>query len=104
MYAPTHTTTTSRSEHAVDPTGPTAGHLVRAWARGRRQMTPWAYPRMRGLAIMRFAIGIFLTGVAAVLSYYGHYGFAAIPLAGAALHFSIASLDMSAARFVRNRT
>jgi hypothetical protein len=48
--------------------------------------------------------GIFLTGVGAVLSYYGHYGFAAIPLAGAALHFAIASLDMTAARFVPNRT
>jgi hypothetical protein len=56
MHAPTDNTTTSRSEQAVDPTRPTAGHLVGIWARGRRRITPWAYPRLRALAVMRFAM------------------------------------------------
>jgi hypothetical protein len=43
-------------------------------------------------------IGIFVAGVGAVLDSRGHYGWAAIPLAGAVLLFSIAYLDNAAAR------
>ena len=47
---------------------------------------------------MRFVVGIFLTGLSAVMLSAGHYGWLAIPLAGAVLLFSIAYLDMAAAR------
>ena len=47
---------------------------------------------------MRFVVGIFLTGLSAVMLSEGHYGWLAIPLAGAVLLFSIAYLDMAAAR------
>ena len=73
-------------------------HLVSSWARGRREITPWAYPYLRGLAAIRFAVGVFLTGLGAVMLSFGHDRLAAIPFAGAALLFAIASLDFSAAR------
>jgi hypothetical protein len=47
---------------------------------------------------VRFVVGIFLTGLSAVMLSEGHYGWLAIPLAGAVLLFSIAYLDMAAAR------
>jgi hypothetical protein len=83
---------------STDPTRPPASNLVASWARGRRQITPWAYPRLRALAAVRFTVGIFLVGLGAVLLAYGHDGWAALPLAGAALNLSIASLDAAAAR------
>jgi hypothetical protein len=99
MYAPTdNTTTSSRSEQAAGPTQPTARNLVGMWAQARRQNTPWAYPHLRALAVMRFAIGFFLVGVCTVLFSYGHAQWAAVPLAGAALHFAIASLDFAVVR------
>jgi hypothetical protein len=98
MHAANDNTAPQRSEQAVDPTQPLARSLVTVWARGRRQITPWAYPRLRALAAVRFTVGIFLVGLAAVLLFHGHDGWAAIPLAGAALNLSIASLDITAAR------
>jgi len=74
-------------------------NLVAAWARGRRRNTPWAYPRLRALGAMRLTIAVFLTVVGAVLLSQGHDGWAAIPFAGAALHFAIGSLDTAAARY-----
>jgi hypothetical protein len=88
----------SRSEQAADPTQRPASHLVRSWARGRRQITPWAYPRLRALAAVRFVVGIFLAGLGAVLISRGDYEIAALPLAFAAVHFSIGYLDNSVAR------
>ena len=90
--------TLSGSEQVDDPTQRPASHLVRSWARGRRQITPWAYPRLRGLAAVRFIVGIFLVGLGAVLISIGDYGIAALPLAFAALHFTIGYLDISVAR------
>jgi len=56
----------------------------------RRPGTPWAYRRhLRAVANVRFAAGIFLTGLAAVLFARGSYGWAVLPLAGAAAHFSL---------------
>ena len=78
MHAPTVNTNPPRSGQAADPTHPTAANLVGIWARGRRRITPWAYPRMRALAAMRFAIGIFLVAVGAVLLYHGYDGWAAV--------------------------
>ncbi len=99
MYVPAdNTTTSSRAEQAADPTRPSAGNLIGMWARARRQITPWAYPRLRALAVMRFAIGLFLVGVGAMLLSYGHAQLAAVPLAGAALHFSLAFLDFAVVR------
>jgi hypothetical protein len=98
MQASTHNTTASRSEQIADLTGPPAGNLVAIWTRGRRRITPWAYPRLRALAAVRFVVGIFLTGLGALMLSHGHDGWAPIPLAGAVLVFSIACLDMAAAR------
>jgi hypothetical protein len=104
MHAPTDNTASSRPEQVADPTHPPASSLVSTWARGRRQITPWAYPRLRALAAVRFAVGIFLVGVGALVLSRGHYGLAAVPLAGAALLFSIAYLDMTVARSVPPRS
>jgi hypothetical protein len=80
-----------------------ASNLVAIWARGRRQNTPWAYPHLRALGALRLTIGIFLAGVGAMLLAHGHDGWAAIPFAGAALHFLIGSLDTTAARYAAPR-
>ena len=80
-----------------------AGNLLSAWARGRRQLTPWAYPWLRALAILRFTIGLFLTGLGAWMVSDGHPEWAALPLGGAALHFAIAYLDVTAARAALRR-
>jgi len=81
-----------------------ASTLVAAWARGRRQNTPWAYPRLRALGALRLTIGIFLAGVGAVLISRGHDGWAAVPFAGAAVHFLLGSLDTAAARYAAPRS
>jgi hypothetical protein len=104
MHAPTDTTTPRGFEQAAGPTPPPASKLVSAWARGRRQYTPWAPPRLRLLAAVRFTVGIFLVGLATVMISHGYDGLAAVPLAGAALLFSIASLDLAAARSASPRT
>lgn len=87
-----------QGEQAADATRRPASNLVSGWAQGRRRMTPWAYPHLRGLGVMRLAIGAFLLVVGALLIAHGHSGWAAVPLAGAALHFSIGGLDTAAAR------
>jgi hypothetical protein len=81
-----------------------AGKLVGAWARGRRQISPWAYPRLRALAVTRLTVGIFLIVVGALLVSHGHDGWAAVPFAGAALLLAIGSLDMAAARSAAPRS
>jgi hypothetical protein len=98
MHAPNYNTAPSRSEQATDPTHAPARNLVAIWARGRRQITPWAYPRLRALAAVRFAVGIFLVGLGALTLSHGHDEWAAIQLGGAALVFSIAYLDITVAR------
>ena len=82
MHAPNDNATLSRSEQVADPMHPTASNLTSIWARGRRQITPWAYPRLRALAAVRFTVGIFLVGLGTVMISHGYYGLAAIPLAG----------------------
>jgi hypothetical protein len=81
-----------------------ARSLVSIWAQGRQRFTPWAYPRLRALATMRFAIGIFLVGASALVLSVGHSRWAALPLAGAVLHFSIAYLDISVVHRAAPRT
>jgi hypothetical protein len=78
--------------------------LVATWARGRRQITPWAFPRLLFLAVTRLTIGIFLVGVGAVLVARGHDGWGAVPFAGAALLLAIGSLDMAVVRSAAPRT
>ena len=97
MQALTDNTTPRPREQVAGPTHRPASNLASSWARGRRRITPWAYPHLRALGATRLAIGIFLTVLGALLIAHGHAGWAAIPLAGAALHFSIGGLDMSAA-------
>ena len=104
MYALKDNTTPWRDEQMADPTHQPASNLVSIWARGRRQLTPWAYPHLRALAAVRLAVGLFLTGLGAVFLAHGDYGWAAIPLAGAALHFAIGYLDITVARSARSRT
>jgi hypothetical protein len=99
MHALNDNTAISRSDQAAEQTHRPARNLVAIWARGRREITPWAYPRLRVLAAVRFIVGIFLVALAALTLSRGHDDWAAIQLAGAALLFSIASLDMTAARY-----
>jgi hypothetical protein len=98
MHVLNDNTTSSRSEQTVDPTYRPASNLVSTWARGRRQITLWAYPRLRALAAVRFTVTVFLVGLAAVMFSRGYHGWAALPLAGAALNFSIAYRDITVAR------
>jgi len=81
-----------------------ASKLVASWARGRRQITPWAYPRLRALGAIRLAVGIFLTVLGALMVSDGHDGLAAIPFAGAALLLAIGALDTAAARYASPRS
>jgi hypothetical protein len=94
----------SRSGQVGGPTPRPASYLVRSWARGRRQITPWAYPRLRALAAVRLIVGIFLAGLGAVMISSGYSGIAALPLVFAAVHFSIAYLDITVARSAPPRT
>ena len=73
-----------------------APSLLSIWAQGRRRVTPWAFPRLRLLAAIRFAVSLFLVGLGTEMLAHGQYGWAAVPLAGALLNFSIACLDIAA--------
>ncbi|HUC22636.1 MAG TPA: hypothetical protein VMA73_08010 [Streptosporangiaceae bacterium] len=103
MQALTDNTTGWPGDQMAGPTHRPASNLASSWARGRRRITPWAYPHLRALGATRLAIGLFLTVLGALLLAHGHDGWAAIPLAGAALHFSIGGLDMSAAGIASSR-
>ncbi len=78
--------------------------MVAVHGRGRRRFRPWAYPRLRALAAVRFAIGLFLDGLGALMLSHGYYGWAAVPLAGSAVLFSIVYLDFTVARSAAPRT
>jgi hypothetical protein len=88
---------TPRHDQLAEPMDPHGSNLVSRWARGRRQVTPWAYPHLRALGVLRLALGAFLLVVSAVLLSRGDGGWAAIPLAGAVLHFAIGGLDTTVA-------
>ena len=64
----------------------------------QRLITPWARRHLRAIAAVRFAVGIFLTGLGAVMVSRGAYGLAVLPLAGAAVHFSWGSWQLILAR------
>lgn len=98
MNALNDPTTSSRSEQAVNPAQPPSRSIVSSWARGRSRMTPWAYPHLHTLAVIRYAVGSFLAIISVPLLSQGQDGPAAFTLACAALLFSIASLDIAAAR------
>lgn len=99
MYATKNKTTIPAPEQSAGAAQPVASGLVAAWTRGRKQITPWAYPYLRALGPLRLTIGLFVTAVGALLISHGHDGLAVIPLAGAALLFAIGSLDTAAARY-----
>jgi hypothetical protein len=52
---------------------------------------------------VRFAVGTFLTVLAAVLLAHGDYGWAMVPLAGAAVHFSLGYWQLTLARSAAHR-
>lgn len=95
MRASADTITASPSGQPHPPAG-----IIGGWARGRRQLTPWAYPWLRALAAVRLAVGLFLTVLGALTISWGHDGWAVFILAAAAVHFAIASLDIRAARSI----
>lgn len=82
---------------------PPVSTLVSRWAQGRSRITPWASPRLRALAVVRLTSGAFLVILSAVMLFSGQGGWAAIPLAGAALNLSIGYLDGAAARSAAHR-
>jgi hypothetical protein len=98
MHAVADNTTTSQSQL------PPPSKLVRGWLKGRSQYTPWAPSRLRRLAVVRLAVSVFLVGLGATLISYHHDLMAVIPLAGAALVFTIGSLDLRASRYVSRRS
>jgi hypothetical protein len=99
MYATQDKTTFSGSEQTANSTHPAERNVVAAWAGGRSRITPWAYPYMRALGVVRLAVGLFLVGLGAVLTAHGDAGIAAIPFVGAVLNLGIGSMDTAAARF-----
>jgi hypothetical protein len=64
----------------------------------------WSSRRLRTVAGVRFAVGIFLVGLGAVLISQGQAGVAVLPLAGAALHFVWGSWQLTLARSAAHRT
>jgi hypothetical protein len=70
---------------------------------GCRQRS-WSSRRLRTVAAVRFAVGIFLVVVGAELIAHGQAGLAAVPLAGAAVHFVWGSWQLKIARFAPART
>jgi hypothetical protein len=64
----------------------------------RSLVTPWGYRHLRTVAGVRFAAGIFLTGLGVLLLSRGAYGWAALPLAAAAVHFSWGYWQLTIAR------
>jgi hypothetical protein len=96
MNAVKDNTTPRPAEQVADPTRAPASNLVSSWARGRRRITPRAYPHMRALGAVRLAVGLFLVVLAALLFANGQAGWALIPLAGAAVNVAIGGLDTAA--------
>jgi hypothetical protein len=101
MYATTDSTTRSGSDQAPLPH---ASSLATRWARGRRRITPWAYPYLRALGAVRLTVGTFLVVLAAILIAHGYSPYAVLVLVGAALNLALGSLDTAAARTVHPRT
>jgi hypothetical protein len=91
------TPTTSSPADSV-PSHAFAGGLAGGWARLRYDRSPWSYQHAGSLAALRIVIGVFLVGVGAALTAHGYAAVAALPFAGAILHFVIGSLDVAVAR------
>ncbi len=70
----------------------------------RGLISPWAYGHLRTVAGVRFAVGIFLTGVGALLLSRDAYAWSALPLAAAAVHFSLGYWQLAIARSAPLRT
>ena len=98
MFALKDNTTPSRREQVANPEHPDARNLASAWAQARRRFTPWAYPYLRALAVVRLTVGLFLVVLGALFLFHSRAVDAAIVLVGAALLLSIGFLDGNAAR------
>jgi len=103
MHALKDNITSQQYGQMAGPQDSHAASLVSSWARGRRRITPWAYPRLRALGVTRLAVGVFLVVLSAVLISRGHGEWVAIPLVFAVLHFAIGGLDMAAAHSAHPR-
>jgi hypothetical protein len=98
MHAPAHTINAPQTEPVAASSQPSAGSFVTGWARSRYRLSPWAYRHARSIGVVRLVIGVFLIGVGAMLVSRGYAPVAALPFAGAVLHFVIGGLDVAAAR------
>ena len=85
MTAPTHDTVPSRSGMQL-------------------LITPWAYRRLRTVAGVRFAVGVLLTVLGALMLSRGAYGLAALLLSVAAVHFVWGSWQLAIAPSAARRT
>jgi hypothetical protein len=98
------TTNVSSPAQTASPSRPAGNALVSGWARGRRQVTPWwGYKALTVLAVVRFTVGICMLGIGTVLAAVDHSGWAVVPLAGAAVLLTIASLDAGVVRSASHR-
>jgi hypothetical protein len=104
MHALQDNITSRQSEQVAAPAHRPASSLVSSWAERRRQLTPWAYPRLRALGVTRLAIGAFLVVVGTVLTVHSHVAWGAIPLVGAAVLFTIGGLDLAAGLSASHRS
>ncbi|HTX84717.1 MAG TPA: hypothetical protein VME44_21215 [Streptosporangiaceae bacterium] len=64
----------------------------------RRVISPWAFDHLRLSAAIRFAVTAFLVTLAAFLFAFGRGGWAALPLAGAAVNLAWGYWELTIAR------
>ena len=69
----------------------------------RRLISPWAYSHLRAVAGVRFASALVLTGVGAMLISRAAYGWAVLPLLGAAVHVTWGYWQLTIARSAHPR-
>jgi hypothetical protein len=94
---------TPQHEHLAEPMSAHGSNVVSSWTRGRREVTPWAYPHLRGLGAIRLTIGAALLIVSVLLLTIDHDVWAAVPLSAAVLIFAIGGMDTIAARSAHGR-
>jgi len=66
-------------------------------------ISPWAFRHLRLCAGIRFGVTVFLVALGAVFFAVGHAGYAALPLAGAAVNLAWGYWQLTIARSATSR-